>query len=245
VSAANAESQRSANRSVVEGGVIVVFAKEPHAGQVKTRMCPPLSPSQAAAFYGCLLDDILVATSHFSVELGLSAVLAVHPPSACQALARRAPPVFRVIPQRGTSLAERMESGAAQAGAEGARRILLRGSDSPCLGLDVMRAALQALETKDLAISPDEDGGYSLIGMRRPVAGLFHHAMSTHTVFEDTIANAEAFALKTHRLPASFDLDTIGDLRFLAKARQDGDARWCQRSLAWLDEHRIWEFALD
>ncbi len=227
---------------MIERGTIVVFAKEPRAGQVKTRMCPPLDPAQAAAFYACLLADVLEVTARFSVELGLSAVLAVHPPAACRALARQAPAVFRVVPQRGADLAERMEWAAAEAGAAGARRILLRGSDSPTLGPEIALAALQALETNDLTLCPDADGGYSLIGMRRPVNGLFDHPMSTNTVLEDTAANATAFNLKTHRLPACFDLDTVGDLRLLADARHKSDARLCRRTLAWLDENPIREF---
>jgi rSAM/selenodomain-associated transferase 1 len=242
VSTADFSPRSSEPKGFAEGGVIVVFAKEPRAGQVKTRMCPPLSPTRAAELYACLLDDVLEATAHFSVELGLSPVLAVHPPGACRTLARRAPSVFRVVPQRGANLAERMEWGAAQAGAEGARRILLRGSDSPCLGTAIVSAALQALETNDLTICPDEDGGYSLIGMRRPIARLFDHPMSTNSVLEDTVANAHAQHLKTHRLPSSFDLDTVSDLRFLAEARQEGDAHLCRRTFEWLDENEAWEF---
>ena len=134
MSSADSRSRSSEPIGFSERAVIIVFAKEPRAGQVKTRMCPPLSPTQAAEFYACLLDDVLEATARFSVELGLFPVLAVHPPNAWRVLARRAPSVFRVVPQRGASLGERMEWGAAQAGAEGAQRILLRGSDSPCLG---------------------------------------------------------------------------------------------------------------
>lgn len=225
----------------IEAGVIVVFAKEPRAGQVKTRMCPPLTPNQAAELYACLLGDVLEATARFSVELRLSPVLAVHPPAACSALARHAPSVFRVVPQRGAGLAERMEWAAAQAGAEGARRILLRGSDSPQIGFEIARAALQALDTNDLTICPDEDGGYSLIGMRAPVSGLFDHPMSTNTVLEETVANARMLNLKTHHLPVSFDLDTVKDLRFLAEARKKSNAQLCRRTLAWLDENHIWE----
>ena len=242
MSAGDFSSRSSGSKSFTYRGVIVVFAKEPRAGQVKTRMCPPLSPSQAAELYACLLDDVLESTAQFAVELGLSPVLAVHPPGAWRALARRAPSVFRVVPQRGANLAERMEWAAAQAGAEGARRILLRGSDSPCLGTEIVSAALRALEANDLTICPDEGGGYSLIGMRRPVARLFDIPMSTNTVLEDTVVSARAHNLKTHQLPSSFDLDTVNDLHRLANARQEGDAHQCRRTLEWLDENEVWEF---
>ena len=62
-----------------EAGVLVVFAKAPRPGEVKTRMCPPLTPEQAADFYAAMLDDVLEATAEFAPRLGLAPVLAVHP----------------------------------------------------------------------------------------------------------------------------------------------------------------------
>ena len=89
-------------------GVLIVFAKEPAAGRVKTRMVPPLSPQQAADLYAQLLRDVLTTTGCIALELGLSPILAVHPPDATPVLARSAPAEFRVIPQRGANLGERM-----------------------------------------------------------------------------------------------------------------------------------------
>ena len=66
-----------------------------------------------------------------------------------------------------------------EAAAAGAQRILLRGSDSPTLDAEVVREALAALREFDLVLRPDYDGGYSLVGLRRPAAGLFDHPMST------------------------------------------------------------------
>jgi glycosyltransferase A (GT-A) superfamily protein (DUF2064 family) len=67
-------------------GAILVFAKSPEPGRVKTRMTPPLSPVQAAELYGHLLDDVLEATAGFAGELNLQPILAVHPPAACEAM---------------------------------------------------------------------------------------------------------------------------------------------------------------
>ena len=82
-------------------GVLVVFAKLPRAGEVKTRMCPPLSLEDAASFYSAMLDDVLEATAVFAPGLGLDPVLAVHPGQGCRELALRAPAPFRVVRQRG------------------------------------------------------------------------------------------------------------------------------------------------
>ena len=224
----------------VERAVLIVFAKEPRPGQVKTRMSPPLRPDQAADLYSHLLDDVLEATERLSDELLLDAVLAVHPPEAVRRMASRVPASFRVVPQRGADLGQRMEWAAAQAAAQGAGRILLRGSDSPLLDSGIVGAALRALDSNDVAISPDTDGGYSLVGMRSFVAGLFDHPMSTRTVLQDTQSVAASLNLKTAQLAASFDLDTADDLRFLVRACRGGYSELCSRTLTWLEENDAW-----
>jgi rSAM/selenodomain-associated transferase 1 len=220
----------------------VVFAKEPAAGRVKTRLCPPLDPARAAELYACMLDDVLEATAAAAERLDFDAVLTVDPPAARRALARRAPRAFRVVAQRGGDLGARLDHAAAQAAAAGALPVLLRGSDSPALGTDALVEAAAALADADLVASPDPDGGYSLVGLRRPVPGLFAHPMSHGDVLEQTFAAARAAGLATRRLAPGFDLDTAADLERLA-AWRDGPGRdrsACARTLAWLDRHRAW-----
>jgi hypothetical protein len=221
-------------------GVIAVFAKVPRPGLVKTRMTPALSPQQAAELYACMLDDVLATTAELSPGLGLEPVLAVYPPEQCGELVSRAPREFRVVAQRGGSLGERMAWATAAAAATGARRILLRGSDSPVLGGDLVAAAVDRLEEYDLAVSPDQGGGYGLIGMRCSVPGLFAHPMSTRSVLEDTLSNAKALGLSACVLGPSFDLDTAEDLALLAAARRVGDATTCPRTLRFLDANALW-----
>lgn len=224
-------------------GALVVFAKEPRPGFVKTRMRPALSPEQAAGLYAALLDDVLAASASQAAQFGLEPVLAVHPPAACPALARRAPPAFRAVAQRGAALAGRMAWAAAQAAAAGARRILLRGSDSPLLGSDTVAAALAALDRVELVLCPDRDGGYALVGLRAPVPGLFDHRMSTASALADTLSNARAAGLRAELLPAGFDLDTAADLGLLARARDAAAERLCPRTLSYLDARGLWKFA--
>jgi rSAM/selenodomain-associated transferase 1 len=221
-------------------GVILVFAKAPRPGLVKTRMCPPFSLEQAAQLYAHLLDDVLAATAEFARKLELEAVVTVHPADACREIAERCPADFRIVPQRGRSLGERMTWAAAEAAASGAEPILLRGSDSPVLDGDRVAALLDHLVRADVAICPDLDGGYSLIGMRRPVAGLFDHAMSTRSVLTDTLAIVSELGLRAEVIPGSFDLDTAADLIELAASRSRGDAILCPRLIDYLDEHDLW-----
>jgi len=224
--------------------VLLVLAKQPEPGRVKTRLVPPLSPQQASDLYSEMLQDVLTASARFAVEIGLAPVLAVDPPCAVAELARCAPTEFRIAPQRGADLGERMEWAIREAAASGAKRILLRGSDSPIIDQERIEAALTALEDVDLALSPDLGGGYNLVGVRKSTPGLFDHPMSTRTVLEDTLANAAALGLRAEVQPASFDLDTAEDLVRLAAARSGPRgtcvAELCPRTLAFLDAEGLW-----
>ena len=224
-------------------GILVVFAKQPRAGRVKTRMCPPLSPEQAAELYTALLQDVLETSLAAAHSHDLDAVLAVDPPNAAQDRARMCPPGFRIVAQRGADLSERMAWSVAEAAAAGADRILLRGSDSPTLDEARIGRALASLDDHDLVICPDRDGGYNLIGLRGVSPGLFDHPMSTARVLDDTLANAERAGLRTHVLPASFDLDSVEDLRWLAEAVAAGAASGCPRTLEFADTHDLWRLA--
>ena len=236
---------RGRRRVIDRAGLVVVMAKAPRPGAVKTRMTPPLSPEQASELYARLLSDVLDATAAAARACGLEACLAVHPPDACGELSHGAPRAFKVVPQRGAGLAERMAWAVDEAAAGGARRILLRGSDSPTLGRETFERALVALEAREVVLCPDRDGGYNLVGLRRPVAGLFEHPMSTGSVLADTLANAASLGLRTEVLDPGFDLDTIDDLRWLAAARARGDAGMCAKTLAYLDEQNLWRHAPD
>lgn len=224
----------------MRSGQLVVFARKPLEGAVKTRLVPPLSPAEAAQLYAHMLDDVLEASAAAARELGLGPVLAVHPPGAVGEMARRAPAPFRAVAQRGRDLAERMTWAVGEAAAAACWPVLLRGSDSPMLPPEAVAAALEALREVDLAIVPDRDGGYSLIGLRRPAPHLFAHAMSTPSVAEDTRARARQLGLTVRLLEPCFDVDTVEDLRWLAEARpRRGDAL-CPRTLAYLDHADLW-----
>jgi len=230
----------------VTRGWLVVFAKAPVAGRVKTRFSPPFSPAEAASFYRCLLDDVLEVSAAAAHRLELEAVLAVDDASAVAPLTAAAPSGFRGVAQCGGPLGARMSHVAHQAVAAGAPIVLLRGSDSPCLDVETLADATRALARADLAISADRDGGYNLVGLAsralagRSLGALFDHPMSTPTVLADTLAHAALLALRSVELAAGFDLDRFDDLRWLAAARAAKTLTGCPRTLAFLDDHALW-----
>jgi hypothetical protein len=224
-------------------GRLVVFARQPVEGAVKTRLTPPLDPAEATELYRAMLEDVLAVSAAAAQRLGLEAVLAVHPPRAGAELVRRAPGSFRAVAQRGPELAARMTWAVGEAGAAGAWPLLLRGSDSPALSPEAIADALAALDAADVVIVPDLDGGYSLVGLRRFLPNPFEHPMSTRSVAEETRAAAERNGRSVRVLAPSFDIDTAADLALLAAARAEGAERLCPRTLAYLDEHALWRHA--
>ena len=218
--------------------LLVVFAKRPEPGKVKTRLCPPFTPEQAAEFYRCLLQDVLEAMARVAPPLGLELRLALHPPDAVGEPGVPVPAGFGQVAQRGVDLSERMAHSIDRASAEGYAPILIRGSDSPALDGDTLAAALHALEDADLVLCPDLDGGYNLVGVRGPAPGLFAHEMSTGQVLRDTLARAEGLGLRSSLLPAGFDIDTADDLRTFRHTPQA--MRICSRTVGYLDREGLW-----
>ncbi len=203
--------------------VLALFAKAPVAGEVKTRLCPPLRPEQAAAFYEAMLRDVLERPAPGP---GIERALWFTPAGAREWFAAAAPG-YRLYVQRGATLPERMCALFHEHAAEGCRRIVLRGTDSPTLPDATVALAFAALERVPLVLCPDEDGGYNLIGLREPADELFDLELSTASVLEKTLERAAALGLAAECLPAHHDVDTFEDLaRLRPDERTPRTARW-------------------
>ncbi len=223
-------------------GWLVVFAKAPQPGSVKTRLCPPFTPEEAADLYRCMLSDVLEESARAAGTLNLHLVVAVDPPDARAALAAEAPRGCRALAQGGVDLGARMTRVAREAAAAGAPFALLRGSDSPTLACATLREAVDALSDADVAISPDRDGGYGLVslGGRALLTGfgrtsLFDHPMSTPSVLADTCARAKQLGLRSTTITPGFDIDRAEDLHELVDERHRRESLPCPRTLAFLD----------
>lgn len=213
-------------------GWLVVFAKAPRPGLVKTRLCPPLSLAQCAVLYEEMLADVLEVSGRTALVLGLQPVLAFHPPDSVAELIGRVPEGFRLHVQRGRDLGERMAHAFAEAAAAGADWTLLRGSDSPALGPEVIEEALDHLRAgADLVLTPDQSGGYAMIGMRQPRPGLFELPMSTPDMRDRTVELARASGLRVALTSAGFDLDEVGDFRFVSELNPAERSDLCPRTV--------------
>ena len=208
-------------------GWLIVFAKAPRAGLVKTRLSPPLTLEQAALLYDAMLADVLEATQDDAQRLGLESVLSFYPQDAVAEMLKRAPAGMRLHHQRGDDLADRMANAFAEADAAGAPFAVLRGSDSPTLPHATIADMVSRLEAgADVVFTPDRGGGYAVVGQRRHTPALFDVAMSTDHVLEETLEIAARFELRHACTDPVVDFDYVEDLACLDGSR---DARSSDR----------------
>jgi rSAM/selenodomain-associated transferase 1 len=171
---------------------LLVVAKQPTPGQTKTRLCPPLTPTQAADLYDCFLRDTLEVMRQVP---GVQRVIGFLPEDA-QGYFRQLAPDMELASQRGASLGERLDHLLNEALAGGSPRAVVMDSDSPTLPHNYIIRAFECLNEADVVIGPTRDGGYYLIGMKQPQPHLLRQVqMSTPHVLTDTLALAEATSL--------------------------------------------------
>ncbi len=201
---------------------LVIFAKAPIPGQVKTRLCPPLTPDEAATLHGSFVLDILERTKVAVSKLKL-------PIDRHLACAPSATHVFfkimeerqgvKLLDQVGDNLGARMNQVFKTLFAQGYRQVILLGTDVPALPLDHFKQALTSLENHDLVLGPAFDGGYYLIGLKRMAPELFADIpWSTDQVLRLTQKNAAEIGLKASLIQPWRDVDTLADLEALIEA---------------------------
>jgi len=197
---------------------LIVVAKEPVPGRTKTRLCPPFNPETAAAFYRCLLLDTLALMQRLE-EADLSVAFA--PPDARAYFGGIVANGFRLVPQLGADLGERLANALAHHFDLGYRRVAIMNSDGPTLPLAYLEEAFSALDGADVTLGPGHDGGYYLIGMERLHPELFQGiAWSTEQVIPQTLAVARRLGLAVHCLPGWYDVDVGEDLPRLRRDLQ-------------------------
>lgn len=215
--------------------LLIIFAKKPVPGQVKTRLSPPLSPAEAAELYRCFLKDILEEMTGLP---GLDAAIAYDPASARNFFERLAPTGIKLVPQAEAGLSERLIEAGNWGFFQGYAAVLMRNSDSPDLPGSYVQEAREVLLSgrADVILGPCPDGGYYLVGLRKPCPEIFHQVpWSTEAVLGQTLARAEQSRLKTHLLPPWPDIDAWDELlNFVNRPHAPPAAGW--RSHAWARE---------
>ena len=192
--------------------LLIIFAREPLPGNVKTRLCPPLSFEAAAQLYHSFIGDILEEMTR--VEK-CSLAVAFSPPESQAFFRRLAPPDAHLWSQEGADLGARMARAFDRGFGTGFGPVMLMGSDVPDLPAARVAEAQAVLTAgqAQVVLGPSHDGGYYLVGLTTPQPGLFSGpAWSGHRVLSDTLRLARDLALTVHLLPRWRDIDTYDDL---------------------------------
>lgn len=217
---------------------LLTVAKRPAPGRTKTRLTPPLTPEQASALYECLLRDTLDLMRRVPNVQPAIAFLPSGERGYFEALA----PDFDLVLQEGDDLGARLDNALARALDAGYQRAVIMNSDGPTLPLDCLTRAFDALANgADVVLGPADDGGYYLIGLRRPEPRLLREVrMSTPDVLADTLAIAARERLRVELLPAWYDVDdaaSLARLRAELAVAPPNVARHTRDYLAVLPEH--------
>ena len=205
-------------------GALVVFAKAPIPGQVKTRLCPPLTLDEAATVHGSFVLDTLerTRTAVSKYRLPVDRYLACAPSSTLvffKILEERHG--VRLLDQVGDDLGARMHGVFDSLFARGYGRVMIVGTDVPSLPLERYQEAVHLLEGHDAVLGPAFDGGYFLIGLKKASPSLFRDIpWSTDRVLAQTMEKAVGLGLSIGVLPQWHDIDTIDDLKMLMDASQ-------------------------
>jgi hypothetical protein len=192
---------------------LVIMAKAPTPGTVKTRLARTVPELAVAVLYRCLLDDtIMLARSLDDVEVALMC-----PEADTKALQEAVDTGMPVVPQTGIGLAAALASVFTHFGASGSTRIVAFNTDTPHLPRSVLESAFQLLGDCDLVVGPTHDGGYYLVGAKVSHQDLFStDAMGTATALEVLLARGRSLGLSIRLTDPFYDIDVAADLKQLA-----------------------------
>lgn len=209
---------------------LVIFAKAPRAGQVKTRLIGALTAEQVAELYICFLRDTFAGMEAVQEEReNLSLVLCYTPAEELEAFEAAEIEGCLLLPQRGDDLGERLSNCFADLGELGFTSIVILGADSPTLPDEIVQEAFERLrEPTPAVIGPATDGGCYLIGMQQPspllAQQLFAHIeWSSAQVMSQLQARAQQIGIRLYLCPEWYDIDTPEELTKLKQQIAAGE----------------------
>src|SRR6476646_8337200 len=219
---------------------LAVMTKAPQAGRVKTRLVPPLTPEEAAELNKCFLRDTVAAissvcsrrsvgdaskmqfehagASHSEAATAACGIAVYTPVGAESAYTDILPAAFSLLPQRGEKFGERLYFAVEDLFKCGFKSVCLIDSDSPTVPAQHFAEAVELLSTSQnrVVLGPSDDGGYYLIGVKKPHRHLFEQIdWSTDRVLTQTIQRATEIGLEIKLLPTGYDVDDGATLRRL------------------------------
>jgi rSAM/selenodomain-associated transferase 1 len=236
---------------------LAVMTKAPQAGRVKTRLVPPLTPEEAAELNKCFLRDTAAAISSacrrrpagYEGKTAPASAIAVYTPVGAEsAYTDLLPADFSLLPQRGDKFGERLYFAVEDLFKCGFESVCLIDSDSPTVPAENFAESVELLSASEdrVVLGPSDDGGYYLIGVKKPNRHLFEHIdWSTERVLNQTMQRAADIGLEVKLLPTGYDVDDDASLRrlcneLLANTTSADIAPYTREFLASFVERKKW-----
>ena len=216
---------------------LVIMAKAPESGLVKTRLTESLPSAAVTALYRCLLEDtVALAKSLTSVQVAVMC-----PESDQDELAHLLGNTVQVVAQKREGLEAGLNSVFRHFTAVGRQHIIAFNSDSPHLPRSVLDSAFEVLATHDVVVGPTHDGGYYLVGAKATHPSLFERdGMGTTSALDRLLRHTKVLELSTGFTEPFYDIDVAYDLILLARELRLAPAQ-APRAAAWFGE---WEEAV-
>lgn len=190
---------------------LVVMARAPRLGAVKTRLAATVGDVRALAVYRALVER----TMCMARDAGMPTTVCVTPPESVDEMRGWLGDAHGYEPQRGEDLGERMAHAIASRVNAGSDAVVVIGTDCPSISGTLLHSALAALIDADVVFGPATDGGYYLVAMRRIHEELFADVpWSSDRTLAASIANAERLSLRVALLDELRDIDTEEDWRW-------------------------------
>jgi rSAM/selenodomain-associated transferase 1 len=211
---------------------LVIMAKAPRLGMVKTRLSQSLPPPAVTALYRSLLKDtITLAKSVSGVEVAVMC-----PESDREELAHFLGNALEIVAQKGDGLAAGLISVFSYFMAAGRDQVIAFNSDSPHLPVSVLKSAFQTLAGHDVVVGPTDDGGYYLVGAKAAHPTLFENdGLGTRSALERLLTRAKFLELSTSLTAPFYDIDVADDLIRLDRELRLDPAK-APRTAAWFTE---------
>ncbi len=211
---------------------LVIMAKAPRPGTVKTRLAKSLPVQAVTELYRCLLNDtIALAQTLNQVEFALMC-----PAEDVAELSFAVPPGIRIVPQAGSGLAAGLDSVFTRFATTAGACAIAFNSDSPHLPGSALQSAFDVLESCNLVVGPTHDGGYYLVGARASHPGLFSNdGMGTASALDTLLGRASDSRLSVRMIDSFYDIDVAADLNQLMEELQRTPGK-APRTAQWLSE---------
>jgi rSAM/selenodomain-associated transferase 1 len=211
---------------------LVIMAKAPKPGMVKTRLTESLPSPAVTALYRCLLEDtVALATSLTSVEVAVMC-----PESDQDELAHLLGNTVQIVAQKGEGLAAGLTSVFRHFTAAGHHHVIAFNSDSPHLAPSVLDGAFEILATRDVVVGPTHDGGYYLVGAKVAHPALFESdRMGTRSALDRLLTRTKVLELSTGFTETFYDIDVSNDLILLGRELRLAPAK-APRTAGWFGE---------